>query len=114
MGTSQEAYSNAYFRHVRTVKHSFGAWFEDEFSSSMKGYLEDTLHSLYKSKGIIRTKPETWAGAHPIMRELRDFFKSDMDNRSLSRETRASAGALYRKTSAFGEDGSLRTYREIT
>lgn len=107
MGTSQEAYSNAYFRHVRTVKHSFGAWFEDEFSASMKGYLEDTLHILYKPKGIIRTKPETWKGAHPIMRELRAFFKGDMDNKSLSRETRASAGALYRKTSAFGEDGSL-------
>ena len=107
MRSSQEAYFNAYFRHIRTVKHSFSAWFEDEFSASMKGYLEDTLHSLYKSKGIIRTKPETWKGAHPIMRELRDLFKSDMDNKSLSRETRASAGALYRKTSAFGEDGSL-------
>jgi AAA-like domain len=107
MGSSQEAYSNAYFRHIRTVKHSFSAWFEDEFSASMKGYLEDTLHSLYKSKGIIRTKPETWKGAHPIMRELRDLFKSDMENKSGSRETRASAGALYRKTSAFGEDGSL-------
>jgi hypothetical protein len=107
MGNSQEAYSNAYFRHIRTVKHSFSAWFEDEFSASMKGYLEDTLHELYKSKEIIRTKPETWKGAHPIMKELRSLFKSDMDNKSLSRETRASAGALYRKTSAFGEDGSL-------
>src|SRR5450759_1139570 len=48
MGKSPEAYSSAYFRHIRILKSFFGEWLEDEFSPSMKGYLEDTLHTLYK------------------------------------------------------------------
>jgi hypothetical protein len=107
MGNSPEAYSYAYFRHIRTLKSFFGEWFGVEFSANMKGYLEDTLNTLYKSKGIIRTKPETWKGAFPVMSDLREYFKRDMNDESGSSDTRKSAGALYRKTSAIGTDGSL-------
>lgn len=73
----------------------------------MKGYLEDTLHSLYKSKGIIRTKPDTWNNSFPVLSDLREYFGRDMANKDMSGDTRRSAGALYRKTSAIGIDGSL-------
>jgi hypothetical protein len=107
MGNSPQAYSSAYFRHIRTLKHFFAVWMADEFSSAAKGYLEDTLHKLYKSKGIIRTKPETWKNEFPVLSDLREMFGEDMDDKSNTSETRKSAGALYRKTSPIGEDGSL-------
>jgi len=107
MGKSPQAYSSAYFRHIRTLKHFFAVWMSDEFSSAAKGYLEDTLHKLYKSKGIIRTKPETWVREFPVLSDLREIFRQDMEDGSNTSETRKSAGALYRKTSAVGEDGSL-------
>lgn len=107
MGNSPQAYSSAYFRHIRILKNFFATWMEGDFSPAAKGYLEDTLHKLYKSKGIIRTKPETWQKEFPVLADLRELFKWDMENDSNSSETRKSAGALYRKTSAIGEDGSL-------
>jgi DNA helicase HerA-like ATPase len=107
MSDSPAAYSSAYFRHIRTLKNFFAVWMSDEFSSAAKGYLEDTLHKLYKAKGIIRTKPETWSNPFPVLSDLRDYFKKDMDNKDIASETRRSAGALYRKTSPIGEDGSL-------
>jgi hypothetical protein len=107
MGKSPEAYSSAYFRHIRILKSFFGEWLEDEFSPSMKGYLEDTLHTLYKAKGIIRTKPETWTNEFSVLSDLRDYFKHDMLNKDNQNETKRSAGALYRKTSAIGDNGSL-------
>jgi len=108
MGDSPEAYSYAYFRHIRTLKQFFGEWFGAEFSPNMKGYLEDTLNALYKAKGIYRTKPETWQRAsYPVLSDLRAYFKRDMIDESLSSDTRKSAAALYNKTSAIGTDGSL-------
>ena len=107
MGNSPAAYSSAYFKHIRTLKNFFAVWMEGEFSSAAKGYLEDTLHKLYKQKGIIRTKPDTWTKEFPVLSDLRELFRQDMDNDSNTSETRKSAGALYRKTSPIGEDGSL-------
>lgn len=107
MGSSPQAYSSAYFRHIRVLKNFFATWMEGEFSSAAKGYLEDTLHKLYKSKGIIRTKPETWTKAFPVLSDLRELFRQDMESESNTSETKKSAGALYRKTSPIGEDGSL-------
>jgi DNA helicase HerA-like ATPase len=107
MGTSPQAYSSAYFRHIRTLKNFFATWMADEFSSAAKGYLEDTLHKLYKHKGIIRTKPETWKNEFPVLADLRELFRQDMESDRNTSETKKSAGALYRKTSPIGEDGSL-------
>jgi hypothetical protein len=73
----------------------------------MKGYLEDTLHELYKSKGIYRTKPETWKNDFPVLSELRAIWERDMNSDSVRSNTQRSAEALFRKTSAIGLDGSL-------
>lgn len=107
MGNSPQAYSSAYFRHIRTLKHFFSVWMEGDFSPAAKGYLEDTLHKIYKQKGILRTKPETWSKEFPVLSDLRELFRQDMESEDSSKETKASAGALYRKTSAIGPDGSL-------
>jgi len=107
MGNSPQAYSSAYFRHIRTLKHFFSVWMEGDFSPAAKGYLEDTLHKLYKQKGIYRTRPDTWKNEFPVLSDLRELFRQDMESESSSKETKASAGALYRKTSAIGPDGSL-------
>jgi DNA helicase HerA-like ATPase len=107
MGSSPQAYSSAYFRHIRVLKNFFATWMEGDFSPAAKGYLEDTLHKLYKSKGILRTKPETWIKDFPVLSDLREIFRQDMESDSNTSETRKSAGALYRKTSPIGEDGSL-------
>jgi hypothetical protein len=108
MGSSPDAYSRSYLRHIRILKTGFSVYFEQgEFSSNIKGYLEDILNSLYKSKGILRRQQETWKGAFPIMSDLWEKSRKDMSDKSLSRETQRSAGALHRKLSAFGLDGSL-------
>lgn len=108
MGSSPDAYSKSYLRHIRILKTGFSVYFEKgEFSSNIKGYTEDTLNWLYKDKGIERRKPETWKGAFPIMSDLWRKSGDDMKDQSLSRETQRSAGALHRKLSAFAPDGSL-------
>lgn len=108
MGSSPDDYSRSYLRHIRILKTGFSVYFEQgEFSSNIKGYLEDMLNFLYREKGIYRRQPDTWKGAFPIMSDLWRKSGQDMKDKSLSRETQRSAGALHRKLSAFGPDGSL-------
>lgn len=109
MGNSKEAYSKAYFRHIRVIKQFFATWLDGEdFSAAAKGYLEDTLHKVYKLAGIKRKEPKTWKeNPMPLLKQLRAIWVADAADHKLSAKTRASAEALARKTAAIDEDGSL-------
>lgn len=52
MGSSHDAYSRSYLRHIRILKTGFSVYFEQgEFSSNIKGYLEDTVNYPSLSSG---------------------------------------------------------------
>ena len=55
MCSSPDAYSRSYLRHIRILKTGFSVYFEQgEFSSNIKGYLEDTVNYPSLSSGITR------------------------------------------------------------
>lgn len=108
MGNSAAAYSRAYFRHIRVIKQFFATWLDGEdFSAAAKGYLEETLHKVYKQAGIKRKEPKTWKNPMPLLKDLRAIWVADSTDKKLSAKVRAVAEALARKTAAIDEDGSF-------
>ncbi|MGB9928818.1 MAG: ATP-binding protein [Methanosarcina sp.] len=106
MGTSPYAYAKAYDRHKDLFIKFCSVWFGSEFSGNMEPYLDETLNTVYEQAGIYRDRPETWNNPFPVMKNLRELWEKDMNNRGLGVKQK-SAEALYNKTYHISEKGSL-------
>ncbi|MEN6588347.1 MAG: hypothetical protein ABFC30_01600, partial [Proteiniphilum sp.] len=107
MGNSAQAATKAYHKHVRLLKAFFTAWLSDiGDKNTMKGYIEETVHRFYTKAGIDRLKPETFKKECPLLGGLHDIWGADMNDESLSANTRKTAEALWRKTAAIGPNGT--------
>jgi hypothetical protein len=113
MGTSPYAYARAYDRHKDLFIKFCSVWFGSEFSNSMEPYLDETLNMVYEQAGIQRDRPETWNRLFPVMRDLREIWKKDMDNKDLGTKQNT-AELLFNKTYHISEKGSLNYINKPT
>jgi hypothetical protein len=106
MGTGTYAYAKAYDRHKDLFIKFCSVWFGSEFSNNMEPYLDETLNMVYEQAGIHRERPETWNKPFPVMKNLREIWEKDMNNKDLGIK-RETAEILFNKTYHIGEKGSL-------
>ena len=106
MGSSQYAYAKAYDRHKDLFIKFCSVWFGSEVSSNMDSYLDETLNIVYEQAGIFRDRPETWNNPFPVLRNLRDVWKKDMNNKDLGTK-KIIAEVLFDRTYHVSEKGSL-------
>jgi hypothetical protein len=113
MGTSPYTYAKAYDRHKDLFIKFCSVWFGSEFSNSMEPYLDETLNMAYEEAGIHRDRPETWNEPFPVMKDLREIWEKDMNNRDLGMKQKT-AEVLFNKTYHVSEKGSLNYINKPT
>jgi hypothetical protein len=79
----------------------------------MEPYLDETLNMVYEQAGIYRDRPETWNNPFPVMRDLRDIWEKDLNNRDLGIKQKT-AEILFNKTYHVSEKGSLNYINKPT
>ena len=82
-GTSSYAYAKVYDRHKDLFIRFCSVWFGSDFSKNMEPYLDETLNMVYEQAGIHRERPETWNRPFPVMRDLREIWEKDLNNKDL-------------------------------
>jgi hypothetical protein len=112
-GTSSYAYAKVYDRHKDLFIRFCSVWFGSDFSKNMEPYLDETLNMVYEQAGIHRERPETWNRPFPVMRDLREIWEKDLNNKDLGIKQKT-AELLFSKTYHVSEKGSLNYINKQT
>lgn len=113
MGNSQYAYQKAYDLKKDVLIHGHKVWLQNEFTSNMESYLDESLDWAYEEAGIFRDEPESFKNQMPVYSNLRYKWELDKSNDSLGSKQRT-AEALYNKTYQFSETGLFNRYNRQT